>query len=67
LSIEYDRLMALMLRKDIYLFDVCLLSRLHELFIFAKSGRAPPKNAWLARRITPAQIYSEIPTAISSF
>jgi hypothetical protein len=26
LSIEYDRMMALMLRKAIYLFDVCLLA-----------------------------------------
>jgi hypothetical protein len=30
-------------------------------------GWGHPKNAWLARAITPPQIYSENPTAISSF
>jgi hypothetical protein len=35
LSIEYDRMMALMPRKTIYLFDVCLLASLFDRAAFA--------------------------------
>jgi hypothetical protein len=59
--IEYDRMMALMPREIIYLFDVCLLA----LFVLSSCERVAigevrpggtPKNAWLRRGDTPAQI-----------
>ena len=53
MSIEYELMMALMLRKEIYLFDGCLLD---ELFVLQQSGGGRAKIAWLRRRNTPSQI-----------
>jgi hypothetical protein len=69
-------MMAMMMSTTIYLFDVCLVALFvcscaaqfapGRLIIFwAKSGGVGGKNASLLAANTPAQIYSEIPTAIS--
>jgi hypothetical protein len=65
LSIEYDRMMALVPRKTIYLFDVCLLATLFGRVAFAlclaKSGGGTPKNHSPIARDTRAQIMCENP------
>jgi hypothetical protein len=65
LSIEYDRMMALMPRKAIYLFDVRLLDDVYLMtfasrrarFVLRDRGGGTPKNCLPLRCITPAQIF----------
>jgi len=52
LSIDYDRMMALMLRNAIYLFDVCLLAMLFDRAACAlrlgEVGRGHPQKSLIA-------------------
>jgi hypothetical protein len=62
-------MMALMPRKTIYLFDVCLLATLFDRAAFAlrlaKSGEGTPKNHRLLARNGGSQICNENPAELS--